>query len=94
MTSELIEKKKKEIPLELHELRLHYQRLWETYQKILPKVDPQLFDDLLSREQQQQQQQEEEEDPDNRPMYTIEVFTREGVEILQWLDGISLRRLA
>ena len=82
MTSELIEKKKKKTPLELHELRLHYQRLWETYQKILPKVDPQLIDDLLSREQ----QQEEEEDPDNRPMYTIEVFTREGVDtaVARW----------
>jgi len=79
MTSELIEKK---TPPELRELRLQYQRLRETYQKILPKVDPQLIDDLLSREQ----QQKEEEDPDNRPMYTIEVFTREGVdtEVARW----------
>jgi hypothetical protein len=67
MTSELIEN----IP-ELHELRLQYQRLRETYRKILPKVDPELIDDLLSREQQ--------EDPDTRPMYTVEVFTREGVD--------------
>ena len=82
MTSELIEKKK--TPPELHELRLQYQSLRETYRKILPKVDPQLIDDLLSREQ--QQQQDEEEDPDNRPMYTIEVFTREGVdtEVARW----------
>ena len=81
MTSELIEKK---TPPELQELRLHYQRLRETYQKILPKVDPQLIDDLLSREQ--QQQQEEEDPPDNRPMYTIEVFTREGVDtaVARW----------
>lgn len=82
MTSELIEKK---TPPELHELRLQYQRLRETYRKILPKVDPQLIDDLLSREQ-QQHLQDEEEDPDNRPMYTIEVFTREGVdtEVARW----------
>jgi hypothetical protein len=62
-------------------LRLQYQRLRETYRKILPKVDPQLIDDLLSREQQQ-----EEEDPDYRPMYTIEVFTREGIDtaVTKW----------
>lgn len=77
MTSELIEKK---TPPELHELRLQYQRLRETYRKILPKVDPQLIDDLLSREQQ------EEDPPDTRPMYTVEVFTREGVdtEVARW----------
>jgi hypothetical protein len=72
MTSELIEKKK--TPPELHELRLQYQRLQETYRKILPKVDPELIDDLLSREQQ------EEDPPDTRPMYTVEVFTRDGVD--------------
>jgi hypothetical protein len=72
MTSELIEKKK--TPPELHELRLQYQRLRETYRKILPKVDPELIDDLLSREQQ------EEDPPDTRPMYTVEVFTRDGVD--------------
>lgn len=72
MSSELIEKKK--TPPELHELRLQYQRLRETYRKILPKVDPELIDDLLSREQQ------EEDPPDTRPMYTVEVFTRDGVD--------------
>jgi hypothetical protein len=78
MTSELIEKKK--TPPELHELRLQYQRLRETYRKILPKVDPELIDDLLSREQQ------EEDPPDTRPMYTVEVFTREGVDtaVARW----------
>lgn len=58
MTSELIEKKK--TPPELQELRLQYQMLRETYRKILPKVDPELIDDLLSREQQ------EEDPPDTR----------------------------
>jgi hypothetical protein len=77
MTSELIEKK---TPPELQELRLQYQRLRETYRKILPKVDPELIDDLLSREQQ------EEDPPDTRPMYTVEVFTREGVDtaVARW----------
>jgi hypothetical protein len=61
-------------------LRLQYQRLRETYRKILPKVDPELIDDLLSREQQ------EEDPPDTRPMYTVEVFTREGVDtaVARW----------
>jgi hypothetical protein len=66
MTSELIENTP-----ELHELRLQYQRLRETYRKILPKVDPNLIDDLLSRLH---------EDPDTEPMYTIEVFTKDGID--------------
>lgn len=56
---------------ELQELRLQYQRLQETYQKILPKVDPNLIDDLLSRRQ---------KDPYTEPMYTIEVFTRDKID--------------
>jgi hypothetical protein len=43
MSSELVEKAS-----ELQELRLQYQRLQEAYRKILPKVDPNLIDDLLS----------------------------------------------
>ncbi|HEU4824359.1 MAG TPA: hypothetical protein VFS97_13110 [Nitrososphaeraceae archaeon] len=56
---------------ELQELRLQYQKLQETYQKILPKVDPNLIDDLLSRRQ---------KDPYTEPMYTIEVFTRDKID--------------
>jgi hypothetical protein len=56
---------------ELQELRLEYQKLQETYRKILPKVDPNLIDDLLSRRQ---------KDPYTEPMYTIEVFTRDGID--------------
>jgi len=67
MTSELVEKKASEI----EELRLQYQRLRKTYRNILPKVDPELIDDLLSREQ---------EDPGTTEMYTIEVFTKEGID--------------
>ena len=62
---------------ELQELRLKYQSLQGAYRKTLPKVDPDLIDDLLSREQ---------DDPDTRLMYTIEVFTREGIdtEVARW----------
>src|SRR5215208_5308770 len=56
---------------ELQELRLEYQRLQEAYRGILPKVDPNLIEDLLSRQQ---------EDPYAEQMYTIEVFTREGID--------------
>ena len=55
---------------ELQELRLQYQRLREAYRKILPKVDPNLIDDLLLRR---------EKDPYTEPMYTIEVFTRDRI---------------
>ena len=66
MSSELVEKAS-----ELQELRLQYQRLQEAYRKILPKVDPNLIDDLLSSLH---------EDPDTKPMYTIEVFTKDGID--------------
>ena len=56
---------------ELQELRLEYQRLQEAYRGILPKVDPNLIEDLLSRQQ---------EDLYAEQMYTIEVFTREGID--------------
>jgi hypothetical protein len=56
---------------QLQELRLEYQRLQETYRKILPKVDPNLIDDLLLRR---------EKDPYTEPMYTIEVFTRDRID--------------
>jgi hypothetical protein len=62
---------------ELQELRLQYQRLQEAYRRILPKVDPNLIDDLLSRQQ---------KGPHTEPMYTIEVFTRDGIdtEVARW----------
>jgi hypothetical protein len=69
---------------ELQELRLEYQRLQEAYRGILPKVDPNLIEDLLSRQQ---------EDPYAEQMYTIEVFTREGIDTKR-LDGTSLARPA
>ncbi|MFL6462288.1 MAG: hypothetical protein ACJ71J_15330 [Nitrososphaeraceae archaeon] len=72
MSSELMENTR-----ELQELRLQCQSLQGAYRRTLPKVDPELIDDLLSREQ---------EDPDTRLMYTIEVFTREGIdtEVARW----------
>jgi hypothetical protein len=62
---------------ELEELRVQYKTLQEAYQRTLPKVDPDLINDLLSRRQ---------EDPDTEPMYTIEVFTRDEInaEAARW----------
>jgi hypothetical protein len=72
MSSELVENASK-----LQELCLQYQRLQEAYRKILPKVDPNLIDDLLSRQR---------EAPYTEAMYTIEVFTRGGIdtEVARW----------
>ena len=57
--------------LQLQELRTQYKRLQQDCQRILPKVDPVLVEDLLSRQS---------EDPDAVLMYTIEVFTRGGID--------------
>lgn len=66
MSSELVKDSSR-----LQELRLEHQSLQKAYRSILPKVDPNLIDDLLSRS---------EKDPDTEPMYTIEVFTRDGID--------------
>jgi hypothetical protein len=72
MSSEVIENVS-----ELERLRVEYKRLQEAYRRILPKVDPNLIEDLLSRQQ---------KDPHTEPMYTIEVFTRDGIdtEVARW----------
>ncbi len=67
MSSEVIE----ENVSELQQLRIQYERLRDDYQRTLPKVDRDLVDDLLSRLH---------EDPDTEPMYTVEVFTRNGID--------------
>ena len=45
--------------------------LQKKYQKHLPKVDPELIDDLLLRLM---------ENPREQPMYLVEVFTQPGVD--------------
>ena len=54
MSSELVKDSSR-----LQELRLEYQSLQKAYRSILPKVDPNLIDDLLSRS---------EKDPDTESM--------------------------
>ncbi|TLX91124.1 MAG: hypothetical protein E6K97_03140 [Thaumarchaeota archaeon] len=57
---------------ELEELTQQSAKLAETYRRIFYKVDPAFVFDLVTRLQQ---------DPTNpKPMYTVEVFTKEGTD--------------
>jgi hypothetical protein len=57
---------------ELQQLSLQSANLGETYRRLFYKVDPALVFDLVTRLQQ---------DPSNPcPMYTVEVFTKEGTD--------------
>jgi hypothetical protein len=52
------------------EIRRAFQGLRTLYETYLPKVDPRLINDLLTREQGQ-------EDP---PFYMVEIFTKSGID--------------
>jgi hypothetical protein len=54
----------------LDELRLKTQQLGEAYRELFPKVDPAFVYDLISRVSKNPN--------DNAPVYTVEVFTKEG----------------
>ena len=56
--------------LNVNEVRDQFTKLRETYQHVLPKIDPALLNDLLERER----------NSDEGLPYTLEVFTREGVD--------------
>jgi hypothetical protein len=60
--------------LELHRLRIEYEKLYAIYDTILPKVKPALIADLLSREI------DYYSDGKNAPMYTVEVFTKKEID--------------
>ena len=60
--------------LELHRLRIEYEKLFAIYATVLPKINPALIADLLSCEI------EYNNEGKNAPMYTIEVFTK------KWTD--------
>ena len=64
--------------VELNALRIQHQKLQAIYTQVLPKVVPGLIGDLLSREIEYNQ-------PSNNnnaggPMYTLEVFTKNGTD--------------
>jgi hypothetical protein len=60
--------------LELHRLRMEYEKLFAIYAVVLPKIKPALIADLLSREI------EYYNEGKNAPMYTVEVFTKKGTD--------------
>jgi hypothetical protein len=55
----------------LHEIRLAFKGLQTLYDSYLPKIDPELVNDLLSRQQ---------KDPDSAPFYMVEMFTEDGTD--------------
>jgi hypothetical protein len=65
---------------QLDELRLQTQRLGETYRKLFPKVDPAFVYDLILRLEQNPK--------DSAPIYTVEVFTKEGTNPEKTKDHI------
>ncbi len=65
---------------ELDELKVQTRNLGEAYQRIFPRTDPALVYDLISRL---------ERDPQNSaPVYTVEVFTKEGTDSHKSRDHI------
>jgi hypothetical protein len=67
---------------DLNELRQNFRKIQESFSRVLPKVDPQLLVDLLVREQQ---------DPNNSPIYTLEVFMKKGSNPEEIRDRILQR---
>jgi hypothetical protein len=57
----------------LSEIRKFFHGLQTLYQTYLPKVDPNLVNDLLSRQQHQK-------DNDSAPFYMVEIFTKKTDE--------------
>jgi hypothetical protein len=76
---------KLENPLnELDEMRKEFDRLQQLYRTILPKVDPVLINDLLSRHE------KTTTTTGGEPLsYTIEVFTKEGIDVEEAKNYIS-----
>jgi hypothetical protein len=75
--SELTEyaKGQQQTTLELHLLRIEYEKLYAIYNTILPKVKLALIADLLSRDIDYYHS-----DGRNAPMYAVEVFTKKEID--------------
>jgi hypothetical protein len=75
--SELTEyaKGQQQTTLELHLLRIEYEKLYAIYNTILPKVKPVLIADLLSRDIDYYHS-----DGRNAQMYAVEVFTKKEID--------------
>ena len=64
---------------DLQEVRENFKRTQESFSKVFPKVNPQLLINLLLNEQQ---------DPNNAPIYTLEVFMKKGTDLEKVRDTI------
>jgi len=72
MTDPIQEHEEETITFPLSRMREQFSELQKTYSKVLPKVDPVLLNDLLGRETFSTAE---------KPFtYTIEVFTKEGID--------------
>jgi hypothetical protein len=60
--------------IELQAVKIQREKLQSIYTQILPKAVPGLIGDLLSR------QGDYHKNPEDAPMYTIEVFTKKGTD--------------
>ncbi|MFB5599610.1 MAG: hypothetical protein ACE5SW_05210 [Nitrososphaeraceae archaeon] len=56
---------------ELREIKRAFVGLQTLYEAYLPKVDPSLINDLLSRQQKR---------PGETPFYMVEIFTKKGID--------------
>jgi hypothetical protein len=64
---------------DLQEVRESFKRTQESFSKIFPKVDPRLLTDLLLNER---------KDPNNAPIFTLEVFMKKGTDLEKVRDTI------
>jgi hypothetical protein len=67
---------------DLDELRENFKRMQGSFSKVFPKVDPQLLIDLLLNDR---------KDPNNAPIYTLEVFMKKGTDMEKVRDTILQR---
>ena len=74
LTTKRANRQQQQYILELHMLRIEYEKLFAMYTIVLPKVKPALIADLLSREI------EYDRECKHPPMYTVEVFTKKGID--------------
>jgi hypothetical protein len=71
---------------EISEIKDQFEVTRQTYRKYLPKVDPELLDDLFRRQM---------ENPGVAPMYLLEVFLEPGIsservrDTVLWETGVT-----
>jgi hypothetical protein len=67
---------------DVQEVRENFKTMQKSFSEVFPKVDPQLLIDLLLNER---------KDPNNAPIYTLEVFMKKGTDVEKVRDTILQR---